>query len=379
MSYINPAIITWARQRNGITIEALASKIKKDTSEVEAWELGTKTPSYSCLEKLAYRHFKVPIAVFFFPDPPDIEDPVKKFRSLPDYELARFSMDTLQKIRLGQAYQESLRELIGSTKLMKQIFRDLRPDGLAPREMALEARKYLGITLEQQFSFKTCEVAFKVWRHAIENSGVFTFKDSFKDRFISGFSLLDERFPVIFVNNSNAFARQIFTLIHELGHILYGVYGVTDVDETYVQFMRSSDRAMEIKCNRFAAEFLVPNETFNNDISLFQDIGPTAISAIAEKYSVSREVILRRLFDCGVINEDYYATKAGEFTKEYLRSKGRSGGGNYYLTKLAYLGEGFTKVAFENYRDGRLSEVQLANHLNVNARSIGKIERYLRQ
>ena len=99
---VNPKMITWARERSGLSVGKLASLLHKKEDEIVSWEVGTKTPSYSVLEDLAYRHFKVPIAIFFFPEPPTIEDPKSIFRRLPEYELERFSSDTLHMIRLGQ-------------------------------------------------------------------------------------------------------------------------------------------------------------------------------------------------------------------------------------------------------------------------------------
>jgi Zn-dependent peptidase ImmA (M78 family) len=260
----------------------------------------------------------------------------------------------------------------------KVIFRDLSPQNLDPSDFTKKTREYLGITIEQQTTFQSCETAFKAWRHVIEEASVFTFKDSFMDKFISGFSLVDDEYPIIFINNSNAFARQIFTLIHELGHILYGVNGVTDVDESYINFLGNEERLMEINCNKFAANFLVPDETLEEDIRYFHTHGTKAISEIAHRYSVSREVVLRRLIDNGAISKEYYETKAAEWNKEYLRREKTIGGGNFYLTHLSYLGEGYTKVAFENYYRGRVSRSELANHLNINARNLPKLEGYMR-
>ncbi len=376
-SYINPRIIKWARERNGLSIEELAEKMRRDPSEVKLWEDGIKSPSYSCLEELAYRHFKIPLAVFFFPEPPDIEDPTRNFRRLPDYELARLSDDTLHIIRLAQAYQESLSELIPYVPSQKAIFRELNPK-TTTIQLAQRTREYLGITIQKQFDFQSCETAFKAWRHALENAGVFTFKDSLKDRFISGFCLLHDQYPIILVNNSNSFARQLFTLSHELGHILYKIYGITDVDETYIQFMNSSDKSIEIKCNQFAAELLVPEEFFVREIPLFHKEGLDIIPKLADKYSVSREVILRRFLDHGLLTSEDYQTKVFEWNRDYLRSHKKTAGGNYYLTKLSYLGEGFTRLAFNNYYSGRLTKIQLANHLNIKARNVDKIESYIR-
>lgn len=377
-SYINPKIITWARKRAGLTVEALAEKIKRDPGEIQLWESGRGTPSYPTLEQLAYRHLKIPLAVFFFPEPPDLDDPKKKFRRLPSYELERFSRDTYQKIGLGQAYQDSLSFLMLNIPMPRRVFRDLSPNNLEAAELAEKTREYLGVTLEQQTLFRSCETAFKAWRHAIEEVGVFTFKDSFEDRYISGFSLLDDDYPIIFVNNSNAFSRQVFTLIHELSHILYGVSGVTDIDESYLELMEDEERALEIKCNNFTAHLLVPDEAFRKDIRYFHVAGPDAVLEIAQRYSVSREVILRRLLDHGVVNREYYEGKAAEWNKEYLSRDKSTSGGNFYLTRLAYLGEGFTKVAFENYYRGHITRAELGSHLNMNARHLPKLEGYMR-
>lgn len=376
---MNPKIISWARERAGLSIEDLAGKMGRDPEEIRSWEKGEEVPSYPVLEQLAYKYLKVTLAVFFFPEPPEIEDPIRHFRRLSDHELTRLSSDTRQKIRLAQAYQESLAELLEGFSKEKVISRDLSPREMGPSEFAVIARKYFGIDLNQQFSFRSSESAFKAWRHSIEDASIFTFKDSFEDSFISGFSLLDGEYPVIFVNNSNAFSRQLFTLIHELGHILYGVSGVTDFDESYINFMANSDRHLEIRCNKFASHFLVPEESFTEDIRHYKAAGPESISGIADKYSVSREVILRRLLDHNVVTKEYYETKANQWNRDYFgRGKKGRGGGDFYLTRLAYLGEGYTKIAFENYHRGRLTETELGYHLNINSKNLAKFQGYLR-
>jgi Zn-dependent peptidase ImmA (M78 family) len=377
-SSINPRIIKWARERAGFTPEQLAVKMRREPSEIKSWESGQDSPSYSTLEKLAYSHLKVPIAVFFFPEPPDIDDPVRKLRRLPDHEFDRFSPNTYQKFLLGQAYQDSLSSLISDFPKKKVIFYDFSPEYLNPVDFAKKAREYLGISLAQQNLFSSCETAFKAWRHVLEESSIYTFKDSFEDKFISGFSLLDDEYPIIFINNSNAFSRQIFTLIHELGHILYGVSGITDIDESYIDFLSDEQRALEVKCNKFAANFLVPDEAFKEDILFFKAAGHDSISDIADKYSVSREVILRRLLDNGVVDIDFYKQSADEWNQEYLRRERSTTGGNYYLTRLAYLGEGYAKVAFSTYYRGRITRTELANHLNIKARYLPRIESYMR-
>jgi Zn-dependent peptidase ImmA (M78 family) len=165
--------------------------------------------------------------------------------------------------------------------------------------------------------------------------------------------------------------------MHELGHILYGINGVTDIDESYIEFFDKSEHLIEVQCNRFAAEVLVPEKKFLADIPLYEEEGDSAISDIANKYSVSREVILRRLLDYNIIDQKHYAAQSKEWNKDYLRSKKQASGGNWYLTKMAYLGEGFVQTAFNNYRKGRFDKATLATHLNVKAKNLNKFESYI--
>ena len=369
---INPNILKWARERSLLSVEQLADKIDHEPDDIYRWEAGLRKPSYTVLEKLAYQHLHIPLAVFFFSEPPEIEDPVGKFRWLPDSELLRLSSDTLWKMRVGQSYQESLAELAQSPPPRGKIFREISPRGLTVERLAQQARGFLGVSLQTQYSFKDSDAAFKHWRHALEEAGIYAFKDTFKDKHISGFCLLDDNYPIIFINNSTAHTRQIFTLIHELGHILYGVYGLTDIDETYLNQMSAHDRELEMKCNKFAAEFLVPSDAFKDDIHNFRHDNAESLAWIAKKYSVSREVILRRLLDVNVISQNYYKTKAAEWNREYLRQSGERAGGNYYLTRLAYLGEGYARLAYANYASGRIAIEELASHLRVKAIHIDK-------
>lgn len=375
--HINPKMITWARKRNGLSIKNLAVLMNRNTQEIEEWEKGKKSPSYTTLEELSYRHLKIPLALFFFSEPPIIEDPVKKFRRLPDYELSRISYSTYHLIRIAQSYQDSLTELLSEIEPSANMFDSISAKGINPLILARKVREHLGIPIEKQLGFRSNEEAFKAWRYVIEQAGVFTFKDSFKDRFISGFCLLDDDYPIIMINNSSAFARQTFTLLHELGHILYRVNGITDVDESYIQYMHTHDKQIEINCNKFSSEVLVPRDAFREDIRLFKSKGHDVIPIIASKYSVSREVILRKLFDHDLISTDIYEKRAEQWNRDYLRAKKEREGGNYYLTRMAYLGAGFTKIAYENYYRGRLSKAQLATHLNINSRNIDKLERYV--
>lgn len=51
---VNPQILRWARETVNMTIDQAASSLKRNSEEIESWENGTASPTYSQLEKLAY-------------------------------------------------------------------------------------------------------------------------------------------------------------------------------------------------------------------------------------------------------------------------------------------------------------------------------------
>ena len=44
MKGINPAIIKWARERSGYTLQDIAKSFKKDIATISYWESGRKGP-----------------------------------------------------------------------------------------------------------------------------------------------------------------------------------------------------------------------------------------------------------------------------------------------------------------------------------------------
>ena len=81
---VNNEILKWARITSGLSIAEVARKLKKSTNTIEAWEQGIAAPSYPLLEQLAYKIYKRPTAVFFFPVIPPENTPRAEFRTLPE-------------------------------------------------------------------------------------------------------------------------------------------------------------------------------------------------------------------------------------------------------------------------------------------------------
>ncbi|MBV8441240.1 MAG: ImmA/IrrE family metallo-endopeptidase, partial [Hyphomicrobiales bacterium] len=229
---INKDLIAWARKRAGLSEDEAAQKFAK----IAAWKAGTALPTYPQLESMA-EEFRIPIAVFFFPQPPNMSPIQETFRTLPDAEFAQLPRRIQQLLRKAKAFQLGLYELTqGRNPAERLITRDLEFTArMSVEAMAARVRSYLGAPLEQQVARHGADEALKEWRQALYGVGVFVFKDAFREESFSGFSLYDNVFPIIYVNNSAAKTRQIFTLFHELAHLLFHTSGIDPLDDQYVE------------------------------------------------------------------------------------------------------------------------------------------------
>src|SRR5450759_5144474 len=123
---LNRAVLTWARERSGLTVAQVAGKLGKDPEVVAGWEVGPSGPTYPQLEKLAYDVYKRPVAIFFFPEPPAELDVDQSFRTLPDAEIAGLSPQTRYRVRQARAMQLALYELNdGRNPAGSLVFRDI--------------------------------------------------------------------------------------------------------------------------------------------------------------------------------------------------------------------------------------------------------------
>ena len=377
---INPDILKWARERSGYTVETIAAFLKKETSIVNSWESGERAPTYIQLEKLADK-YKRPIALFFFPEPPDEPNIVE---NLALRSTDNTSLEPRIHILLREAYarQLSLMELnAGTNPAETKIFRDLqaRPND-SVMMLAQQARAYLNVDVTTQSDWNT-PTALEEWRDCIEEAGIFVFKDAFQDDSVDGFCLVHEEFPVIYLNNSRAPVRQIFSLFYELAHLLLGESGITRSDLFHSDIFRGgTTQEIEDFCDQFAGEFLVPSNDFNARLNFFTNYNDKTIEELAHYYKVSRPVILLKLVKKGILAQESYWEKINQWTEEYKHQREKkavgkiSGGGSYYNTRATYLGYRYMELAFGKYRDGHCSIEQLAEHLNVKVKHLPQLE-----
>lgn len=380
---VQPSVIRWARESMGMSVEDVAHKLKRSSEEVRAWEAedSTSSPTYAQLENLAYKVFKRPLAIFFLPAPPDEISPTREFRTLPDADLQTLNADTYVQVRKAHAYQITLKEVFeGKSPSERSIVRDVPLE--MQRSVEVQARsvkKALGISLEDQLEWKTDELALKRWREAVEAGGIFVFKAPFKQKDISGFCLLDANFPLIYLNNGTTKTRQIFSLLHELAHLLLNVSGISKFESSYMSRLPVAERRIEQFCNKVAAEVLIPSDDFGQQIAGLPDdaesIQGHLYAFLASRYGVSREAILRRFLDLERVSQAFYEQKA----KLWASQKKAASGGDWYASQNTYLSDKFAREVIGRHYRNQISVEQASEFLGIKAKNFAGLEQRILQ
>ena len=90
------------------------------------------------------------------------------------------------------------------------------------------------------------------------------------------------------------------------------------------------------------------------------------IEDIAKIYSVSQDAVLYRLKKDKIITQEYYSGMRSEFSNKRDR-KADFNGGNFYKTRISYLGKNYLKDVFDKYSSGKITIEQLGTLTRMRA------------
>ncbi len=371
---IEPRILVWARTRINMSVTEVAEKLKKDVNIIESWEQGVELPTLAQLEKLSYNIYKVPLAVFFMPEPPDEPSINRQFRTIPEQEIISLPPALMLKVREGQYFQEVLKEIFNDRNpATSPIFKRFSQIGEQNfKDISIAIRKELGINKSVQSKLKDSTDAFKFYRNQLEKSGIFVFQQTLKD-YCRGYSLYDDEFPIIIVNSSEiSDTGKNFTVFHELSHLLLNMGGLTN-DYTY-----QSNNQEEIFCNSLASNILInDDELLKNEFVLQNrslEWSDDLLYSLAKEHKVSQEVILRKLLDLNLTSRYFYSTKRNEWL-DSLPKKRKSSGGDFYRNKLSKLGNYYASIILSNLYNGRINSYQASEYLGLKINQLPQIEK----
>ncbi len=118
------------------------------------------------------------------------------------------------------------------------------------------------------------------------------------DDTLAGAAVTDRGFPLIFVNARHPRPRCLFTLAHELAHVLVG-----DGDALTLDFDLAARDERERLANAFAANFLMPASAIQKAINR-DGRTATALARMIDHFGVSFESLIYRLHNLRLINAE---------------------------------------------------------------------------
>jgi len=252
---ITSTVLKWAIGESGYTEVQVADELGVPERELRAWLTGAERPSLTHFRKLAVLLRRTP-ATFLLPAvPPQPVRPVD-FRHPPEATRRKTNPDERRYLREATRLQEAVAWLTGQLGERPPRFPeyDLTTDvERAAQYLRQRLQPLLRTTLEEWPSHAQ---AFDAWRAALEAAGILVFLFPLGKQAARGFSLWDDRAPLIAVNTAWNDAARIFTLFHECGHLLTRTNSVC-LERSAGRLSRPTDRA-ERWCEEFAAAVLLP-------------------------------------------------------------------------------------------------------------------------
>lgn len=182
---VNGDVIKWARESCNISISFVADKLNKDEDIITAWEEGTDYPTYAQLETLGAL-YKKPLAVFFFPNIPQLSTLKSSYRTLPEHVYDSLSYKVIRKMNDARVMQLNLYELHNNVNPAPLMLTNLK-FSMDIKKTSIELRNFLGVSLEEQKRRRKNDDALEMWRDCFLSNGIYVFKDAFEDDSISGF------------------------------------------------------------------------------------------------------------------------------------------------------------------------------------------------
>lgn len=328
---IEPALLRWAVGRAGWSEETIAQRAPRFND----WITGTQ-PTLKQLEDFA-RKTHTPLGYLFLSEPPEEPVPIPDLRTFGDQTVKRPSADMLDTIYQSQARQDWYRDYASRHELREVEFVGSADISDPPEFIADQMRQMLSFEIGDRAVFRSWEDALRQLIDRIEDTGVLVMVNGIvgsdthrklNPEEFRGFALVDPIVPLIFVNGADTKAAQIFTMIHELGHIWLGKSALSDAP-----MARKSEKDAELWCNRVAAEVLVPMATMRTEYR--GEPTNSELERLARRYRVSTLVILKRLFDTGFLKWSDYQKRYAAERDRILEALGRrsGAGGNYYYTQ----------------------------------------------
>ena len=362
-------MMKWAREYAGFT-NGYEKQLPEDIKEkYKSWENGDSYPTWNQLRGVS-KKYNVPTAFFFM----DCSPPFDNLPEMINYR--RLDTDSIYEINSPNLIN-SIRKSENRRDIYLNLLHDLNeetikfniPDLEKDKKVFAEyIRKCLDISIDTQKSWYKESKHYNFlnkWKDALNNKlGILIFEsEGVEIEEMRGLCIFHEEVPIILLNGKDSVNGRIFSLFHELTHLLLGESAICSDDENIQE---------EIFCNAVAGEFLVPEDDLNNNNNEHVLLKDKSLKRLCNLYGVSEHVILRRLMDIHKISHEDYISYINSF--DDIRTISGSSSGNYLNNMIKYNGKAYYSLVLDAYDLGIINSLEFSKFTDLCKNQIPKLQ-----
>ncbi|MBA3044860.1 MAG: XRE family transcriptional regulator [Candidatus Thermoplasmatota archaeon] len=370
---VDPKVFKWLRESAGWTKEEVAKRLGTSIEVVEAIEARERQPTLRQLKELS-NAYKRPLAAFLLSKP--LEEPPlpKDYRMLPGKQDV-FDKKTIYAIRKARNLQDVGAELlINFNDSAKPKVKRLKVAD-NPELVAIKCRETFNLSVEAQRKFRNSYELFNYLRDKIEEMNILVFQFSMPVEDARGFALTDENPNVIIINSADSIEARVFSVLHELGHVLLGETAI-DLPDISV----ATSHKVENWCNSFASEFLLPKEIAK---AVFKFEGgnltePKTLGKLSRRFKVSKGMLSYKMLKLNFITKLVYEKilnryKPGESVPKPDEEKKKGGGIPAEVRCLSEVGNKFVSMVANNYDRNFITYTDALNYLSIRSKNFNSV------
>jgi Zn-dependent peptidase ImmA (M78 family) len=371
----NSDVLKWARESLAISKTKAAEGIQITVARLDHIEKGEKYPSLDEI-KLMSKIYKRTIATLLLQQIPEEKPLPKDRRTVNSEDVGKFTQRTILAVRKARALAYSLLELKLEAGITLTGFSHSASLTEPSHVVGNRIRKQLD--LEEFKSFENDTDFLEACIERVENMGIAVFQLSLNQDNLRGFSLVDEPLPVIVIKRGEQASSKVFTLFHELGHILLRDGGLCDIR------YGANEQGIEKWCNAFAAEVLVPAHELMKMEIVQEYAGKNQkiwekkdLILLSNHFHVGLLTILRRLLDNGRTTSDFYQDKHEKWNKPGFGRSANNEGRNIPKEVIKEKGRTYIRLAFIAFDQKKIDLKDLSDFIGVKLSYIPKTRLFL--
>lgn len=357
---VNGAVLAWARTAAGLSTAEAAKRANVKPERYEAWEQTGAPMTLGQLEALAKAFRRTPAVFFMRHVPETVDTPDQDFRGAGATRSPALAREILRAGERRRAFIEAAGER-DARRVRSQL-----PDE-ALLDLVEEVREDLGVSIASQLGFADPGVALRTWIDAVNRAyGVLVFQMSgiALDE-CRGFSIYEDEHAIIVINGADTVEARIFSLFHELGHLILRSGGICTL---------YTPSNVERQCNRFAGAFLIPEQFLEG---LEQPLAQ--LTQVSTYLRVSQSAVAVRLRDLGRITPDDLNARVIAEVRERQKSRQKASGGFVprYQLQLRNLGLWYVGTVLDAMNREAISRTDAAYFLESKLSTVARMEEVL--